>query len=271
MANPTGKTLQLPKEVNITDHKNAKFVKQIGANDNEAMLVLEPTTSSKISALDKTGAEVYIRKLDITKLERDVVKKAESIYSEFIRSEDILLKAYPNKELTEKFPEHEHDRVPDSIREYQSETNRQEEQSEEFLEHPNIKSNGDKMILTEYSKLGELPISDKTDPTVKTMAHLLASIGCSMQLLLYKRKILQIVLNQYNQKPIVKFRKELQNDFEKNRILEIYKVWPVRLALQAHIFITEASISLRRINLTKAKKEHKLRQQQKRSCRLHAR
>ena len=153
------------------------------------MLVLGPTTSSKIVALNKTGREVHIRKLNLTKLERDVVKNAESIYSDFVKSEDILLKAYPNNELAEKFAEHENDRVPDTIREYQSETNRQEEHSEEFLEHPNIRINADKMILTEYSKLGELPITDQTDPLIKTMAHLLASIGCSMQLSLCKRKI----------------------------------------------------------------------------------
>ena len=45
-----------------------------------------------------------------------------------------------------------------------------------------------------------------------------------------------------------------------NGILEIYKVWPVCLALKAHVFVTEASISLRRVNLTKARKEHKIRQ-----------
>ena len=93
MVNPTGQTLKLPKEIPITEHQQAKFVKQIGTNDNEAMLVLGPTTSSKMSALDKTGTEVNIRKLNITKLERDVVKKAEYIYSDFVKSEDILLKA----------------------------------------------------------------------------------------------------------------------------------------------------------------------------------
>ena len=145
-------------------------------------MVLGPTTSTKIVALDKRGKEVHVKKVNLTKLEREMVKHAGSVYSDFVKSEDILLRAYPNNELSENFPEHDNDRVPDSIREYQSETNRQEEHSAEFLEHPNIRVNADKMTLTEYSKLGELPITDKTNPVIKTMAHLLASIGCSMQL-----------------------------------------------------------------------------------------
>ena len=128
------------------------------------------------------------------------------------------------------------------------------------MEYPNIKVEGTDITLTEYSLLGELPISDKSGVIIKTMAHLLASVGCTMQLSTCKRGILQLVLDQYKQTEIVALKMKLQNAFQKNRVLEIYKVWPRILALKAHVYCVEASISLRRINLTGASMAEKVRQ-----------
>ena len=128
------------------------------------------------------------------------------------------------------------------------------------MEYPNIKTDGPTITLKEYSLMGELPISDKSGVIIKTMAHLLASVGCSMQLAKCKRRILQLVLNKYSQKEIVTLNKQLQLDHLKNRVMEIYKVWPRRLALKAHVFCLDASISLRRINLTKSSRAEKARQ-----------
>ena len=144
-----------------------------------------------------------------------------------------------------RLPKRRPSRIPDTVREYQAETNWQEEHSMEFMEYPNIKVEGTDIILTEYSLMGELPISDKSGVLVKTMAHLLASVGCTMQLSTCKRGILQLVLDQYKQREIVALKMKLQNDILKNRVLEIYKVWPRILALNAHVYCFKASISLR--------------------------
>ena len=74
--------------------------------------------------------------------------------------------------------------------------NRQEEHSEEFLDHPNLKVDAENITLTEYSLLGELPISNKSGILIRSMAHLLASIGYNMKLTTCKRQILQLVLNE---------------------------------------------------------------------------
>ena len=81
-----------------------------------------------------------------------------------------------------------------------------------------------------------------------------------MQLSTCKIGILQLVLDQYKQKEIVALKMKLQNAFQKNQVLEIYKVWPRILALKAHVYCFEASISLRRINLTGASMAEKVRQ-----------
>ena len=116
--NPTSGALQLPERATITDNKPSKFIKEIGTQDSEAMFVLGPTTATKVPVLNKAGVEVHVNRLKITEVERDVVKRAESIYASFVKSENILLEAYPNGELKEEFPEHDRDRVPDSVREF---------------------------------------------------------------------------------------------------------------------------------------------------------
>ena len=133
-------------------------------------------------------------------MEREVIQKAESMYASYVKSENLLDEAFPNGEMLEDFPKEDPNRIPDTVREYQAETNRQEEHSTEFMEYPNIKVEGTDITLTEYSLLGELPISDKSGVIIKTMAHLLASVGCTIQLSTCKRGILQLVLDQYKQK-----------------------------------------------------------------------
>ena len=160
--NPTEKTLRLPKTVMIANYRPAKFIKEVGTKDSEAMLVLGPDSPKRIPALNKDGFEVQICRLKATEMEREVIKKAESMYANYVNSENLLIQAFLNGEITEDFPKAEPDRVPDTIREYQAETNRQEEHSEEFLEYPNLKVEADTITLTEYSLLGELPISDKS-------------------------------------------------------------------------------------------------------------
>ena len=150
---------------------------------------------------------------------REVIKNAESVYAHYVNSENLLIQAFPNEELKEEFPKEDPNRIPDTIREYKAETNRQEEHSEEFLEHPNPKVDAENITFREYSLLGELPISDKSGILIRSMAHLLASIGHNMKLTTCKRGILQLVLDQYKQIPIVQLKKELQNDYNKNRIL----------------------------------------------------
>ena len=54
--------------------------------------------------------------------------------------------------------------------------------------------------------------------------------------------------------------KELQLDYRKNKVMEIYKVWPRTLALKAHMYCLDASVNLRRINLNKFSKTEKARQ-----------
>ena len=71
-----------------------------------------------------------------------------------------------------------------------------------------------------------------------------------MKLETCKRETLQLIMNKYQQKGIVTLKNQLQTDHINNRIMEIYKVWPRILALKAHACCLNASISLRRINLT---------------------
>ena len=258
--NPTKGTWRLPAKFVITTHKTAKFVKTVGSRDSDAMMVLGPTTPTKIPVLNTMGEEVHVNKINITEVERDVVKRAKSTYASFVKSEDILLKIYPKGELKEEFPEQDPNRVPDTVREFPAEINRQETHAEEFLAFPNIKVNAETITFSEYSKLGELPFTNKTDPVTMAMAVLLASLGCSMQLSFCKRRTLQTVLDQFDQKPIVSLKKQLQNNFSKNRVMEIYRLWPNRLAIRAHMYCSEASIALRRINMTKASRDQKVRQ-----------
>ena len=111
------------------------------------------------------------------------------------------------------------------------------------MEYPNIKVEADDITLTEYSLFGELPISDKSGIIIKTMGHLKASVGCTMQLSTCKRGILQLVLDQYKQREIVALKKKSQSD-----------------SLKAHVYCSEASISVRRKILTGASKAEKVRQ-----------
>ena len=113
-------------------------------------------------------------------MEREAIQRAESMYARYVKSENLLAEEFPNGELLEDFPKQDPNRIPNTVREYQAETNRQEEHSTEFMEYPNIKVEGTDITLIEYSLLGELPISDKSGVIIKTMAHLLASVGCNM-------------------------------------------------------------------------------------------
>ena len=69
-----------------------------------------------------------------------------------------------------------------------------------------------------------------------------------------------MVLDAYKQTPIVNLKNLLKEDFNNNRIMEMYRVWPRRLAIQAHIYCSESSLSLRRINQTHNSKEKKTKQ-----------
>ena len=76
------------------------------------------------------------------------------------------------------------------MREYQAETNRLETHSSEFLKFPNITVNAEAITFTEYSKLGELPFSDKTDALTRAMAYLLVTLGSAMQLIKCRKEAL---------------------------------------------------------------------------------
>ena len=250
--NPTEKRFRLPSTVKITNDQKVRFIKERGTDNSEALLVLGPESLNTIPALNKEGKEIQVRRITAAEVERDILQKAETTYANYVIGENLLLEAFPNEEHREDFPADDPNRIPDTVREYQGETNRQEEHSTEFMEYPNIKTNGPIITLKEYSLMGELPISDKSGVIIITMAHLLASVGCSMQLAYCKRRILQLILNKYSQKEIVTMNKQLQLDYRKNRVLEIYKVWPRTLALKAHVYCLDASVNLRRINLTKS-------------------
>ena len=73
------------------------------------------------------------------------------MYAHYVNSENLPIQNFPNGKLTEYFPKEDQDRIPDTTREYQAEINRQEEHSEEFLDHPNLKVDAENITLTEYS------------------------------------------------------------------------------------------------------------------------
>ena len=87
-------------------------------------------------------------------MERETIQRAESIYARYVESEKLLAEKFPNGELLGDFPKQDPNRVPNTVREYQAETNRQEEHSTEFMEYPNIKVEGTDITLVEYSLLG---------------------------------------------------------------------------------------------------------------------
>ena len=149
------------------------------------------------------------------------------------------------------------ERRPSTLREYQAETNRQENHSSEFLRHPNCTVDAENITFTEYSKLGELPFSDATDALSKAMAYLITTIGASMQLTRMRKEALVTLIATYQQKPIVQFNKELTADFEANKIMKIYKTWPRVLAIVAHYCCSQAALTFRRIELSNNKKETK--------------
>ena len=154
------------------------------------MLVLGPTTASKLPVLNKDGIEVHVNRLKVTEVKRDVVKRAESVYASFVKSENILIEAYPNDQLKEEFPKPNPTKIPGTMREYQAETNRLETHSSEFLKFPNITVNAEAITFTEYSKLGELPFSDKTYALTRAMAYLLVTLGSAMQLIKCRKEAL---------------------------------------------------------------------------------
>ena len=180
--NPTENKFKLPKTMKITNYRPARFIKEKGTENSEALFVLRPESLYTISALNKDGMEIQVRRIKATEVEREVIQKADSMYARYVTGENLLVEAFPNREMLEDFPIEDPSRIPDTVREYQAETNRQEEHLTEFMEYPNIKVDGTDIVLTEYSLMGELPISDKSGVFVKTIAHVLASVGCTMHL-----------------------------------------------------------------------------------------
>ena len=55
-------------------------------------MVLGLTTAKKVPVLNKEGKEVHVNRLNITEVYIDVVRKAESTYASFVKSENILFK-----------------------------------------------------------------------------------------------------------------------------------------------------------------------------------
>ena len=131
------------------------------------MMVLRPHSSKTIPALNKDEHEIHVNRLKRTEIDRDLIMKAKTIYSSYVDSENLFIQAFPNGEITEDFPKQDPNRISDTVREYQAETNRQEEHSEEFMEYSNIKVDAETITLTEFSLLGELPISEKSGILIK--------------------------------------------------------------------------------------------------------
>ena len=127
--NPTEKKFKLPKTIKITNFRPARFIKELGTENKEALLALGPESINTIPALNKNGIEVQVRRIRTTEVEREIIQQAESMYSRYVRNENLHINESPNGEPLENLPNLDPDRIPNTVREYQAETNRQEEHS----------------------------------------------------------------------------------------------------------------------------------------------
>jgi len=75
--NPTEKRFRLPSTVKITNYRTARFIKERGTDDSEALLVLGPESLNTIPALNKEGKEIQVRRIAAAGVERDILQKAE--------------------------------------------------------------------------------------------------------------------------------------------------------------------------------------------------
>jgi len=56
--NPTGKRFELPPIIKITNYRPARFLKEKGTDDSEALLALGPESLNTIPVLNKEGIEI---------------------------------------------------------------------------------------------------------------------------------------------------------------------------------------------------------------------
>ena len=64
--NPTEKKFKLPKTMKITNYRPARFIKEKGTLNSEALLVLGPESLHTIPALNKDGMEIQVRRIKAT-------------------------------------------------------------------------------------------------------------------------------------------------------------------------------------------------------------
>ena len=102
VVNPTGGILMLPKVLKISTGHRPRFVKQKGKEDSEAKLVLGPSFLRHIVALNTDGVEVRINRLKAEDVGHQALKRAQTAYASWTKSDQMLKEAYPNGELEEE-------------------------------------------------------------------------------------------------------------------------------------------------------------------------
>ena len=89
-----------------------------------------------------------------------------------------------------------------------------------------------------------------------SQTYFLASFRCNIQLDKCNQETLKIIVF-HDQKPIEALTKKMAKDLKNNKIMILYRVWPVVLAASLHQATMTASISLRRIDHGNRGKEQK--------------